>query len=170
MPWTNADGLTVFFPDDNADRLVYGGEYPGAGANRVIEVEVDLADLTTSAQSFGEPWIIIPRNSVVESVEVISETAAVGGTSIDIGLMRLDGTTELDWDGLVDGLVIANLNVNGEKNVLTAGVTYAGALVGTETAYPGYITVLETGTFSAGRVVIRVNIYVKDADQNPTNF
>lgn len=168
MPWTNADGLTYFFAGEL--REYQGGELPAAGANRTIEIEVVAADLTTTAQAFGEPWIIIPRNSVIESVEVISETALVGGTSIDIGLMRLDGTTELDYDGLVNDLPIANLNVTGEKNVITAGVTYAGALVGTETAYPGYLTVLETGTFSAGHLVIRVNLYVKDVDQNPDNF
>ncbi len=168
MPWNNADGLTVFFAGEL--RQYEGGEFPGAGANRTIEIEIDPASLTTTAQALGEPWIIVPRNSVIESVEVISETALVGGTSITIGLQRKDGTTELDYDGLVAALPIANLNVNGEKNVLTAGVTYAGALVGTETAYPGHITALAAGTFSAGRLVVRVNLYVKDVDQNPDNY
>lgn len=168
MPWTNADGLTVFFAGEL--REYQGGEYPGAGANRTIEIEVDALALTTTPTAFGEPWIIVPRNSVIESVEVISETALASGTSIDIGLIRLDNTTELDYDGLVDGLVIANLNVNGEKNVITAGATYSGILLGTETAYPGYLTVTETGDFTAGRLVIRVNLYVKDADQNPDNY
>ncbi len=169
MPWINEDGLLVRFPGD-ALGTVAGGEYPGAGANRVIELEVDAADLTTTATAFGAPYLIVPRNSVIESVEVISETALVGGTSIDIGLQRLDGTTEIDYDGLVDGLVIASLNVDGEKNVLNVGSTSAGLLIGTETAYPGHITVLETGTFTAGKLVIRVNIYVKDIDQNPGQF
>lgn len=168
MAWNNNDGLRVFFAGEL--RQFDGGEFPGAGANRTIEIELNAVDLTTSAQAFGAPWVIVPRNSVIESVEVISETALADGTSIDIGLQRLNGTTELDYDGLVDGLVLANLNVDGEKNVITAGTTYAGILVGTETAYPGYITVLETGTFTAGRLVIRVNLYVKDVDQNPDNF
>lgn len=168
MVWRNPDGLTVYFAGEL--RQFDGGEFPGAGATRTIEFEVNAADLTTTATAFGAPWVIVPRNSVIESVEVISETPLADGTSIDIGLVRLDGTTELDYDGLVDGLVIANLNVAGEKNVVTAGTTYAGALVGTETAYPGHLTVLETGTFTAGRLVIRVNIYVKDVDQNPDNF
>lgn len=168
MAWNNNDGLRVFFAGEL--RQFDGGEFPGAGANRTIEIELNATELTTTAQAFGAPWVIVPRNSVIESVEVISETALASGTSIDIGLQRLDGTTELDYDGLVDGLVLANLNVDGEKNVITAGVTYAGLLVGKETAYPGYITVLETGTFTAGRLVIRVNLYVKDVDQNPDNF
>lgn len=167
MPWDNSDGLRVFFAGEL--RQNEGGEFPGAGANRTIVWELDAVDLTTTATAQGAPWVIVPRNSVIESVEVIAETALEGGTSIDIGLQRLNGT-ELDYDGLVDGMVIANLNVTGEKNVVTAGVTYAGVLVGTETLYPSYLTVLETGTFTAGRLVIRVNLYVKDVDQLPDNF
>lgn len=170
MPWTNADGLLVYFSGES--RSVDGGEYPGAGANRTIEVEFNAAGLSTTAGTptlIGKPWIIVPRNSVIESVEIISETAFVGGTSINVGLQRFNGT-ELDHDGLVAALPIANLNVNGEKNVLTAGVTNAGALVGTETLYPGYIDVYAAGTFTAGRGVLRVNIYVKDEDTNVNNW
>jgi hypothetical protein len=163
MVWTNKDGLRVRFPSDELGTVI-GGEYQGAGATRVIEVELNAVDLTTSAQAFGAPYLIVPRNSVIEEVEVISEVALAGGTSIDIGLQRLDGTTELDYDGLANDLVIASLNVDGEKNVLRVGSTSAGALIGTETAFPGYITVLETGTHTAGRLVIRVVVRVKDAD------
>ena len=163
MVWINGDGLRVRFPSDELGTIV-GGEYQGAGPTRVIEVELNAADLTTTAQAFGAPYLIVPRNSVIEEVEVISEVALADGTSIDIGLQRLDGATEIDYDGLVDGLVIASLNVAGEKNVIRVGGTSVGALVGTETAYPGYITVLETGTHTAGRLVIRVVVRVKDAD------
>lgn len=168
MSWDNKDGLRVFFAGEL--RQYEGGEFPGAGANRTIEIEIDPTELTTSSQTFGAPWIIVPRNSVIEQVEVISETALADGTSVTIGLTRLDHTTPIDEDGLVSALPIANLNVDGEKNVLTAGVTYAGALVGTETAYPGYISALAAGTFSAGRLTVRVRLYVKDADQNPDNY
>lgn len=171
MVWLNGDGLLVRFPGDSLGD-VPGGEYPGAGANRVIELEVNAASLTTTPTAFGAPYLIVPRNSVIESVEVISETALSGGTgtAVDIGLKRLDGT-EIDHDGLVDGILVANLNVAGEKNVYTAGVSLAGVLVGTETAYPGHISVQSvTGPFTAGRLVIRVNIYVKDVDQNPGQF
>lgn len=168
MTWLNKDGLTVFFAGEL--RQFEGGEYPGAGANRTIEVEINAAELTTSAVSKGAPWIIVPRNSVIEAVEVISETALVGGTSVSVGLVRLDGTTAISTTGLVSALPIANLNVDGEKNVLTAGVTNAGSLVGAETAYPAYITALAAGTFSAGRLLVRVRLYVKDVDQNPDNF
>lgn len=167
MPWTNKDGLTHFFAGEL--RQFEGGELPAAGANRTIVAKFNAADLTTTATSIGDPFVIVPRNSVIESVEVISETALVGGTSVTVGLKKLDGS-ELDHDGLVSALVIASLNVDGEKNTLTAGTTSAGALVGTETTVPGYLSILGDGTFSAGTVVVRVNLYVKDADQNAGNY
>lgn len=168
MAWNNNDGLTVFFAGEL--RQFDGGEYPGAGANRTIEIEVDLASLTTTPTPFGEPWVIIPRNSVIEQIEILAETAAVGGTNVDIGLVRLDGTTEIDYDGLVVDLLTANINVQGEKTIVTAGATFAGALVGTETAYPGHLTLNAAGTYTSGKLVVRVKLYVKDVDQNPDNF
>lgn len=167
MPWTNADGLLVYFAGE--PRTFQGGEYPGAGANRTIEVEFDLAGRTGTAAVLGAPWVIIPRNSVIESVEVISETPAVGGTNVDVGLQRFNGT-EYDYDGLVTDILLANINVAGEKTVITAGATFAGALVGTETIYPSYLTTNVAGTFSAGRLVVRVNIYVKDEDTLVNNW
>lgn len=168
MSWDNSDGLRVFFAGEL--RQVEGGEYPGAGANRTIEIEIDPTELGSTSKTFGDPWVIVPRNSVIEQVEVISETALADGTSVSVGLTRLARTPVYDVDGLVSALPIANLNVDGEKNVLTAGASYAGALVGTETAYPGYISALADGTFTAGRLVVRVRLYVKDVDQNPDNF
>lgn len=171
MPWTNSDGLVVFFSGES--RSFDGGEYPGAGPYRTIEIEVPATSInSTASNSFGDPWVIIPRNSTIESVEVIAETACTSGGSplLDIGLIRRDNTTEIDYDGLIVDMPLANINVNGEKNVVTAGVTYAGALVGTETAYPGYLVVsASAATYTAGRLVIRVNLYVKDEDLLNTN-
>lgn len=170
MPYTNADGLRWYFAGES--RSVQGGEYPGAGSVRVIEVEFDGLGLSTTAGTptlIGKPWIIVPRNSVITQVDVVAETVFTGGTSINVGLQRMNGT-ELDHDGLVAALPIANLNVTGEKTALNAGVTFAGALVGTETLYPGYIDVYATGTFTAGHGLIRIQLYVADEDVNVNNW
>lgn len=166
MPWTNPDGLIVYFPSDGALRNVPGGEFPGAGANRTIEVEFNASALAVAGTPtvIGKPFIIIPRNSVIESVELLSETAFTGGTSLDVGLQNFDGT-EYDYDGLFNDILLANLNVVGEKNVVTAGVALAGAAVGAETSVATYLTVTQTGTFVLGRGILRVNLYVKDVDQ-----
>lgn len=174
MPWDNADGLRVFFAGES--RSVDGGEYPGAGANRTIEVEVNGVGLSTTAGTptlVGKPWIIIPRNSVIESVEVIAETAFTSGgaATLNVGLQRFNGT-ELDHDGLVAAMALTSLDRTGEKTVLTSSTTApAGALIGTETQYPAYIDVYAgTAAFTAGRAVIRVNIYVKDEDTLVNNW
>lgn len=163
--WNNADGLRVRFPND--DREAHGGEYPGAGTLRTIEVEFDFANIGTSATVLDYN-IIVPSNSRIQEVVVIAETAATAATSFDFGLTRLDGTTELDNDGLVNDILLANLNVNGEQNTITAGTTFAGALVGTETTRAGLLNATRTGTAGVGHGILQVKVYVKDAAPVPT--
>ena len=165
MVWVNPDGLRVRFPGD--DRAVHGGEYPGAGTLRTIEVEFDFADIGTSATVLDYN-IIIPSNSTIQEVVVIAETAATAATSFDFGLTRLDGTTELDNDGLVNDILLANLNVNGEQTTMTAGTTFAGALIGTELTRAGLLNATRTGTAGVGHGILQVKVYVKDAAPVPT--
>lgn len=166
MVWKNADGLTVYFPGDS--RHVNGGEYPGAGEVRVIETTFALTGGSTSASTpdvHDAPWLIIPRNSFIEQVEVVADDAAASGTSVNVGLVRLDGTVE-DADGLVAALVTASINVDGEKNVLTAGVTYAGDDIGTVTARPYHLCSYAAGTYDAGILTVRVKLRVIGPDTN----
>lgn len=165
--WLNGDGLRVYFPGDLPDTT--GGEFPGAGEFREITVELDVADLTTTPAVLDN-FIIVPRNSRIHAVRVTAETVAATITSVDIGLKRLNGTTELDHNGLVDQLVLASLNVAGETNTITAGGTSAGALVGTTTAYPGLLCANIAGSAGTGHLVVTVVLYVPGTDANPTNY
>lgn len=168
MVWVNPDGLVVRFPGD--DRIVHGGEYPGAGTLREIEVEFDAADITTTP-AILDYNIIIPSNSVIQEVVVISEVPVSGGaaTGFDFGLKRLDATTELDHDGLVNDILSASLSEAGEQTTLTAADALAGALVGTETTRAGlFCANTNGGTYTAGHVVLKVKLYVKDAAPVPT--
>lgn len=169
MYWINNDGLKVRFDHEKITR-VEGGQYNfGGSGNVTIEVEMNAADIGTTATLMAE-GVIVPRNFFIEQVEVVSETALTALTSLDFGLQRLDFTTELDYDGLVNDIVLASLNVDGEKTVLTAGVATAGALVGTETLYPGRLVATRVGTAGVGRVVLRVRGHVKDVDTNFNNY
>lgn len=163
--WNNADGLRVRFPND--DREVHGGEYPGAGSLRTIEVEFDFANIGTSATVLDYN-IIVPSNSRIQEVYLISETAATALTTLDFGLFRLDGTTELDHDGLINDVALASLNVNGEQNVFTAGVSGAGALVGATTTRAGLFSATRTGTAGVGHGILQVRIYVPATAPVPT--
>lgn len=167
MVWNNDDGLRVRFPGD--DRITHGGEYPGAGEYRVIEVEFDIVDVGTSATILDED-IIVPRNSRIEQVELVSETAFATITSLDIGLIRLDGTTELDYDGLIDGAPVADFAADSNKVTYIQGSDEHGALIGTTTAYPGLFTALRVGSAGTGHGILRVKLYVPAADANPGQF
>jgi len=102
---------------------------------------------------------IFPKNARIERVDVITETAVTSSGSgvMNIGFNRTDRTTALDVDGLVAALPVASFNAAGETVSLTAGSTYAGALIGTTTAYAGvFVADYDTADFTAGKVVIRV--------------
>jgi hypothetical protein len=169
MSWTNSDGLLVRFDHEKIVRTT-GGEFPGAGSLREVVFKVDVADLTTTPTLIEGEGIIFPRNSRVEEVEVVAETAAATITSVSFGLKRLDRSTELDHDGLVAALVVASINAAGEKNTLTPGSTSAGALIGTTLAYPGLPVAYIAGSTGTGVLVVRAKLYVPGEDANPTNY
>jgi hypothetical protein len=168
MPYKNHDDLWIFFPGDN--RTVHGGEWPSAGAFREIEVDYDLSTLTAGTVTLVDPAILIlPRNSTIESVQVFAETAATGGTSVDLGLQKFDGTA-LNNTGILAAFPIASLTPQGKETSVTVGSTGAGALIGTTTTVPGYFVITANGTFTAGKVRIRVKVFVPGADPNEHGF
>lgn len=154
MSWMNKDGLYIKYGTELAEPTT-GGDYRMPGEYREQEVTIDLTELTTSAQIVADTTFF-PKGMFIEQVEVVADEAAVGGTSVSVGLVKLDRTSALSTTAFVSALPIANINVDGEKNVLTAGVTSAGAYVGATSAEPGYITALVAGTFSEGKIKVRI--------------
>lgn len=150
----NNDGLYIKYGTELAVPTT-GGDYCIYGELREQEVTIDLTTLTTSAAIVADTTFF-PAGCFIEQVDVVADVAAVGGTSVSVGLVNLDRTTALSTTAFVSALPIANINVNGEKNVLTAGVTSAGAYIGGTSASPGYITALVAGTFTAGKVKVRI--------------
>ena len=159
--WTNNDGLRIKIGRTEAN-VTQGGEYNVTGPDHVVEVRFNLTSLGT-ATALLEPGIIIPKGARIDEVVVISETAATSGgaAALNIGLVRLDNTTAIDEDGLVAALALSAINVAGEENELTAGVTGAGALVGTTLANAGKLVAdYDTAAYTAGTVLVRVRFYV----------
>lgn len=157
--WTNPDGLLVLYGTDAA-KIDNGGEYRNDGVYRLTEIGFNLAPLTTTAAQVSR--VKVGKGIVVEKVEVVADVAATSGGSatLDIGLLSTDGTTVNDDDGLVAALPLANINVVGETNTLTAGVSLAGALVGTTlSSADGYMHITasyNTAAFTAGNVKLRL--------------
>lgn len=160
MAWFDNTGLYQKYGTEQTVPLK-GGEYSTLGANRTIDLKIDLTTLTESETILSDN-IFWPKTMRIESVEVVTVTAAATGAAIDLGLIRLDRSTEIDYDGILAAFATASMNAVGEKTVLTQGSSTAGALVGAAgTSYPGYITCSRTtGTaFTAGVIQVRINLY-----------
>jgi hypothetical protein len=135
-----------------------GGEYRNNGLEREIEVRIDLTTLT-EAETVLDGNIFFPVGMKITEIEILVETAAATGVAIDLGFIRTDRTTEIDYDGLLAAFVTATMTV-GNKVVLRKGGTQAGAMVGSgvATTNVGHLTCSRTTAtaFTAG--VIKVTI------------
>lgn len=157
--WTN-DGLTRKFGLDKTTGTK-GGEYRTHGLLREVEFKINLADLTET-ETVQSDVVFIPTGARIAEVKVITTTAAATGTAIDVGLVRTDRTTEIDYNGLLAAFVTASMNAAGETVILTQGSSTAGALVGTTTANVGYVTASRTDAtaFTAGAIVLAIKYYI----------
>lgn len=157
MAWMDNTGLYRKYGTEKAQPNK-GGEYRTDGPQRMIEVKLTLTDLAATP-SIVSDTIFFPK-SRIEKVEIVNETAATsdGSAVLNIGLIRTDRSTEIDYDGIVAAAALSTFNSAGETVTITAGGTAAGALVGTTTTNVGYLTAdYDTAAFTAG--VIRVRIY-----------
>ncbi len=137
-----------------------GGYVVGTGDIREVVFDLDLTALTT-AETVVIDTVFVPSGFIVKEVEIFTETAAATGTAIDLGLIRRDRSTELDYDGLLAAFPTASMNAAGETNVIRDNTTYDGALVGTTLAYDGLLTCSRTDStaFTAGALKIWVRYY-----------
>lgn len=158
--WNNPYGPYQKFGPDKATPKK-AGEYVTTGGMREIEVRLDLTDLTET-ETIVDDTVFIPAGVRLHEVEVITTTAAATGAAIDVGTIKTDRSTEIDYDGLLAAFPTASMNADGEVNSVVIGHTYVGADIGTTTAYKGYITASRTTStaFTAGEVVLKIRFYV----------
>ena len=148
-----------------------GGDFLAYGETRIIEVTIDLTTLTTSPQIQSFTTFFPSRNTqlFVEQVVVDTEVVAVGGTSLSVGtgfqtagsITNPPAVTAIANTAFVNALVTASMAGLGQKTVLTGppAAGGAGTYVGSTSAdqtNKNYITALVAGTFSAGRVKVRI--------------
>ncbi len=156
--WMNGDDLFVKFGTRQADTN-NGGEYCAYGPTNIIEVKIDLTDVGSSSAPVSDT-VFFPKNARIEKVEVITETAATSGgaATLDIGLMNVDRSAEIDFNGFVAAMAKTAIDAAGETTTLTVGSTGAGALIGTTNATSGYISAAYgTAAFTAGVVIVRIH-------------
>lgn len=139
---------------------VVGGEAVMTGDTHDIVFDLDLTALT-EAETVVMDTVFVPSGFRIKEIEVFTETAAATGVAIDLGLIRRDRTTELDYDGFLAAFATASMNAAGEKTILTNGSATVGALVGTTLAFDGLITCSRTTAtaFTAGLIKVYVRYY-----------
>lgn len=159
--WLNEDGLYIRYGRDEGVSTT-AGTYPTMVAGQhVTELHIPNMTALNTTDTIMANSTIIPAGAIISKVEVIAEAActSAGAAILDIGLIRLDRTTELDYDGLVAQLALTSIDAIGDVVELVQGSTGHGALVGTELAYAGLITASEAdaNAYTAGE--LRVKIY-----------
>lgn len=161
MPWTNSDGLVVKFGTEQATAATVA-EYSTLGRTRQIEAVIDLTSLATGSTVLSNT-VVIPNGARIERVQVHVQTAATSGGSaaLNIGLIRTDGTTAYDADGLVAAMALTSLDAAGETNEVIIGHAAVGALVGTTLANDGLLVAdYDTAAFTAGRIRVIVHYFM----------
>lgn len=156
--WLNGDGLYVKFgtTEGNAGR---GGQYRSVGPLEVIDLEVTLSNLTTSAETILSDVVAIPKGAFIQRTEVVVLTTSAGTNSnLDIGLVDMDRSSNAAAQALV---AAGDAWHEGDEGVITVyedGTTEAGTIYGTPLATAKLITAgAETAAFTAG--VIRIRVY-----------
>lgn len=161
--WTNKDNLFLQYGTDKVVAET-AGEFLQLGANRVFEVYIDATTLTSTAaiQSNTAIFPAPPSGQLyIEKVEVTAETALASGTSFSVGLMQLDrATIPSNYStAFINAEVTATLNTAGMSQTYYQNTTHAGGLIGSypaNTTGPYYVTALSSGTFTTGKLRVRI--------------
>lgn len=164
--FVNADGLNQYYGLGEAV-ITRGGEFQMAGGSHVTEVFIDLTSLLADANEYiVADNVTIPAGAFIEKVELMVTKVTAGASStLDLGLVDQDRTTEIDFDGL-----LVNSSTTWHTGVIGTTVTYDtntsgnGALVGTQITNTGLITASwDTAAFTAGEIRIRIYWMVPNA-------
>lgn len=149
--WNNDDGLYVRYGTAQGKRGARPASTQSNSKEQEMILEVELtgaartiypADLDNDGtlDGFNGLDAAIPANSFITGQRVIVLETPAGGTNYAVGTYGADGTA-VDADGI---RVVAGTD---------------GALIGTEINTAAYVTVVTTGTYTAGRVKIIINYY-----------
>lgn len=149
--WTNSDGLYLKFNADEA-KAPLGGQVVTAGNRQTLEFVVNASDFNAFANTIVADSVFIPSNAFIEAAEIYVETAFAGATAtLDVGFVRKDRTTEIDFDGIDAAVAVAALSAK-------ALITCDGAMIRSRMSNPGLVTVRNnTADFTAGKAVIKIH-------------
>lgn len=170
--WLNSDSLYVKYgTDEGISPNSAGATLEGSG-RETIEIVLDLTTLTET-ETIQNDVCVIPDDSLIESIEVVTLVAAATGTAIDVGTVHTSRNTSdseytADPDSLLAAFITATMSEVGEYTFMSAvaasavpaGTTTKGTLIGEVTTAPLLITASRTDStaFTAGRILIRLKV------------
>lgn len=144
----NSYARTHFGPRVVEDKLP--SVYEGSAGEEVLEVVFSYDDLPSA--SLDNANLSIPANAWIKDATLRVVTAFAGGTSYNIGLSQPDGTV-IDADGIDAAVATAAIDAVGETVVCDGALVGNTAGIGTAA---GVVTAAATGTFTAGKAILRV--------------
>ena len=125
---------------------VSGAQVGQVGTTRTLEYRFDLAGTKPTTGADG-PQVTIPVGGVIRSGSLICETTLSGGTNIALGVSTPAGVVT-DANGLL------------EANTGTTGViAFDGALLGTQLAAEGQLTIASSRNVGVVKVVVVYDLY-----------
>lgn len=170
--WVNNDGLPLFFGTAKpvSDE---GGDYVSYGANRLLEVRINLANLITANATVISENAFFPAmaNMYIEKVELTAEVGMSTGSSptLSLGVSSLTGGSSTVTVGTYTTYTsngVVSYKYNGGTAATTAGTAVATAKIPTNggTAFvsalaasslstAGDLVTLTTGSTSAGNYI-----------------
>lgn len=148
--WVNADGLTVGFGRADTKNLE-AGSIETKGNIRQVELEIhyDLDATEANVKS-----AVIPAGAVITSALLSVSEAFVGGTRVDLGTIRTDGTA---------AVAAAIGTANTAALTANAAIKAAGAQVGSTVVADTQLTYATVGAFTAGRASLMVEFVMPSA-------
>ena len=150
--WSNSDGLVVGFGPNTPEKSAQTTEADNTPVKAAV-IRFDYAQVNTSA-SGSINWTA-PAGSTVVAVELVVDTAWVGGTSLEFG----DAS---DTDGFITTTQGATANLTAGAKIVGAGVYTKGATDTGAQEFKVYASatvcsVLRAGTFTAGAATLKIS-------------
>jgi hypothetical protein len=182
-PWFNPDGLIVPFGRDEG-RPQQVGEFNELTDLHEVHAVLVLTDLPAFGTGIANQLILsesvrFPVGAIFQEVEMYTEIVPVGATAdINFGLVAMDRTTEVDFNGLINAADIATFDTLGtivKFGVNTDGVpapTAGGALITGQIALTAPALLVASATtaqFTDGKVRVKIRYRVNKGSTQSGN-
>jgi hypothetical protein len=157
MSWMNKDNLYVKFGREEAMKVSGGDISPAADRYR-YEMQIPYTEVQSATKSIlgsvanpGAQGVVLPKGFFIEYAEAVAETpfqssGTIGSSTMQIGLIKAsDRSTDYDAAGVTTAAFVGSVfDSQGERVVITTGVTGKGSAIGTTLTEDVIVSVLNS--------------------------